>query len=374
MVGQVPVADLHKHLYAKAVEFFWEQNQRLDESSIRQFVGYVGKLIEQDGKPLVTDPKVILDEARSVFLAKLSLLNDDDAKKKELGGYFENRMNEEKHALKYSKQKISFAGLDQRIQVNLNKALTDKLRSIYANARDGEADSGREEKIVSNIVAAALNEASTLDSNGNIVQFSEKKYAESLNKLLDANINELSKSTVGSILEKQDEAGYQATAFPLIGEIAGLASVGAIDGADEGLVSKLEAGNYNAVSDNDKQAVNQFLLKLMKLSHEGRLNLEEEMQNLSLDKNQASYLQYLLKQYRKTNDAGADFAKRIAESIPGMIAPGLIGALIGWIFGGNTGLGAIGAVIINALGGLGSEANPVDGKERELPPVYIPGK
>ena len=376
MVGQISVQDLNQHLKAKAIELFGDNNQSLDDQSVREFVKYIGVIIRQDGKPVVLDPGVVREQAQSVFLARLQLtMNTEDVQGKALNQSFMRLMNEDEQALRYSKQKISFAGLDYRDQVGLNKALTTKLRTIRDKANAEIGDPGREGKLVENIVAAALNEAITLDSrNGNrIVEFDQPKYESSLNTLLDANITKLSQATVDKIIVQQDEAGFRATAFAAIHELGSLANVDKISGANDSIIEALEQGKYETVTDADKVEVNQFLIGLLKKQDEGRLNLAEELANLPFgNESQKSYLQHLLQEYRKTDSAGNDLARRIADSIPGMIAPSLIGALVGWIFGGNIGLGMIGAVVLNVLSGLGDNAESVEGKARELPPLYTP--
>lgn len=329
--------------------------------TVANFVKYIGNFIQvkvENGQEL--NPKTILNAARSIIEARLNMKSDDG---KALLGKFNDEVTKLLEASTYAERSTDFSSLAFDGKYTFTQAVAKVLTAIpEANLKTEPLDKQQEaleEMFVQRAVGIAL-KAADKDGGVNPAMFSNK-----LTEIINQNPQALSQATVGKLTADLNEAGFTSYGFYALSKIDGL----------KDLASGLPAGDIKDIKAEDKQTVTESLFGLLQNQNKEGFDLQAELSKLNLTGKQLGYLKHLAESYDKANQgrAAGDLAAMVTKALPGMAAPAIIGAGIGYLLGGSTFLGMFGALILSFLGGFGdnnrgqSEANTMP-----LPPPPAP--
>ena len=345
-----------------AMQAFATRNggQAVNADTVKNFVSYLGdvfKLGAEQGQ--VIDRKAMLDASRNIFHA----MQPGD----ELKASFEKEIQKIEALLDSTNSDIDLSKISEEAKrapfaQHIAQVLNDPdIR--YSGVK--ELNTKDQKIFIQQAVATAIEQSTNEEK-----QISATEFKTNLTKIIKANAASLNPKVVGEVIDSLNELAIRSSAFVIIPELKGLAQALDLEAIK---ADKVDLSKVSVEDVEDKydvlQFMNDLLVKNNELAHDGKsLDLKAEIDK-NLNSGQKAYLASLIQSF---NDAGGknglgNLSKMLTKSFPDLAMTGIIGAAVGWLCGGNAGLGAIAGAILTFFGKLDDLPEP---DTRDKPPAF----
>mgnify|MGYP005636302683 FL=1 len=331
--------------------------QAVNADTVNNFVNYLGDVFKLGAEQgVVIDRKAILDAAKITFLAMPG--------SPDLATVFDTAVAKILDIRDSKTSDIDLSKISEEAKrAPFAQHIASVLNDSTINYSGAEELNTKDQKIFIQQAVATAIEQSTNEEK----QISPKEFKANLTKIIKANAGSLNATVVAETIDSLNELAIRSSAFVIIPELKGLAQAFDLEAIKAAKV------DLSQVSVEDKydvlQFMNDLLVKNNDLAQDGKsLDLKAEIDK-DLNSGQKAYLASLIQSF---NEAGgtnglSNLTKMLSKSLPDLAMTGIIGAAVGWLCGGNAGLGAIAGAILTFFGKLDDLPEP---DTRDKPPAF----
>ncbi len=333
----------------------------INNRTIANFVKFVGDWIQSEIKEgRAVNTQQLKDASLSIIQARLGIQTETE--QQALRESFNTEIDKLLTAQIHSNTSIGLDSLRFDGQYTFTQVIANVLKAIpegnLNKTTPNDEQKALEEMFVQQAVATALKHAQTEEG------VSASTFSQKLSEIIQANPQALSQNTVNKIAQDLNESAYTAYGFYAFSQSPELKE----------FASKLEQGDITQVTAEEKQAVTEILFTLLSNSTQEGFDIQTELSKTTLSDGQLHYLKHLADKYDQTNQGNiaGDLAAMVTKALPGMAVPALIGAGLGFIFGGSSFLGMFGAIVLSFLGGLDGKDESGNSRKLIQPPAPNP--
>lgn len=331
-------------------------------TNLTDILNHIGKWIQygvqdKDGNRYEASVSTILSATRNAFMAKMGLQEEDSS---------------EHTLLKTSLERIekAFSGEErsQSLSLALNMAIkpldqiTETLNSLEGLPAESKLTKDEQNALIQKLIIDA--------------ELDPENFVEGLTESLNKEKANLSQEGVRAIIEATQTLKAHAslfTSFDTTGGFVKFADTVAFQDDTQGqkYLKLFSEGKFEGnISAEDQEAVAKVLKDVQEtyeknVESKGEAKAASDARDLliknfaKLNDAQRAYFKHVAGTYTKLKESEpSEILTKLMKSIPNIVVPGVIGAVIAAIFGFSSTVGVGAAIAVSLLGGLGEKPKP----------------
>lgn len=340
----------------------------VNASSVNELVSYVGKFIQKGASWVQDDvkhefsPQMVLLAARNAFLAK-----QDKAEAAQKGILGQGLSTLEKAFA--DKNLANVLKLSLETSAESYGVIQKSLVGIYGKVEHAVKGSPTLDEQQA-LIQQSINRAEIKAHNYETKMVDPKIFAQELSQLLEKNVSQLTKEGVAAMKGSIDSLGLAVNAFGLFEALPNSQNISGHlkynqPSEGEALEAEFKQGKFGKIDLEDRKTVLNIFEDIV-AAYESNINSGKMTEDKALalahsqllpklgalNDKQIAYFKQLSSQYTELKaKQPSEWLSHLTSSLPGLVMPGIIGAVIACIFGFSGGLGAIGLAALSFLGG-----------------------
>ncbi len=344
----------------------------VNTSSVDELVSYIGKFIKEgatwvnEGVKHEFSPQMILEAAKNAFMAKQGKTEDAQQKALLMKG------------LNTLEKAFADKNLANVLQLSLEASaesygiIRDSLIEIHSRvSQDKEGSPSVEQQ--RSLMQGLINQAEIAAHNYETKTTDPEIFARELSKSLNENISKLTHGGVKAMKESIDSLGLAVNSFALFEALPNSQNIsGHLKYGDQvngkAYEAEFKQGDFHSIKLGERKEVFNIFQDIV-ANYEanissGKMTEEQALAQAhskllpqlgSLKDEQIAYFKHLSSQYTELKTKQPDeWLSHLTQSLPGLVLPSIMGAVIAYVFGLSAELGAIGFAALSFLSGQSS--------------------